>query len=385
MKLLQQTLQSGFSDPAYIKEQLSLLNEVDNHKELYISSGYLRSTGSKLLSEYIELNKFSSLTAIIGVNNQSTSLQGIEYLGDLGFQTYMVNTNRRDCIFHLKTMLSIGSDKAVLLTGSANLTGQGMTRNFEHQIAVEFDLSDADDFNEVNKLKAYLDELPTAYEQNIQLADLELLEDMLVMGQLENELIVKTSTSKEGDPSQVTTNKGPAINIPRPVKKVGQKLVEASSSGSSDLGKGVLIWKKNKLSKSDAQISGTDNTNVKGYMTMGNKSYRKDRNGNPVNNKTYMREDVFGDLDWVTNAEIEREEAFAYFEFWIDGQCVSEYCKLLITDKASREPSEHGLDDQKQPTTALHVCGLGKNFTRVLGKNLLLYKLDTNHYRIEVN
>ncbi|EMW0565241.1 TPA: phospholipase D family protein [Vibrio parahaemolyticus] len=385
MKLLSQSLQSGYSNPEYTKDQLHLLeSRLDTFNELLVSSAYLRSTGTKLLSDKLNLDKFSKLTAIIGANNQSTSAQGVKHLLDLNFNTYLVNTNRRDCIFHLKTMLSIGDKKAILLTGSPNLTGQGMAKNFEHQVAIEFDLESEEDLKEVCKIKDYLKELPTSYPENVIIANQPLIDDMLVSGQLENEEVHRTSNSETRGLDSINDKKGPAIKIPRPPKEKPKEAEADASTLTSTLGSGVLVWKKNKLSKSDAQISGTDNTNVKGYMTMGNKSYRKDRHGNPVDNKTYMKEDVFGDLDWVLNNEIERDEAFANFEFWLDGKFIS-VCRLLITDKPSREPAEHGLADQKQPTTALHVCGFGKEFTNVLGKNLQLYKLDTNNYRIEVS
>ncbi len=390
MKVIKQAFQGITSNPEYIVDVLRLLDQDDVKELLLISSAYIRSTGTKRLADVVELNSFKSKVAFVGVNNQSSSIQGVSSLMSNEFDTFVVDTNRRDAIFHPKVFLARGHEKAIFITGSANLTGQGLTKNFEHVLALEFDLKIDCDREEVNKLENTLMQLPDLYPEHVLLSSDALLDNLLIKGKLENEMVFKHQAETKGM-SEREGNDGVGIKIPPPpslsskvLNKEEESEIEKEKEGlHSELGSGVLVWKKNKLSKSDAQISGGGSTNVKGYMTMGNKSYRRTPDGRLVDNKTYMKEEIFGDLPWADNPTIDRLEVFAHFEFWLDGEFLEKKL-LMITDKESRDPKHHGGEDQKQPTTALHVCGFGEKFQGVLGKDLLLFKLDVNNYRIEV-
>lgn len=390
MKVIKQSLQGIKSNPEFIIDVLKLLNEDDLKELLLISSAYIRSTGVKRLEDAIDLKSFKSKVAFVGVNNQSSSIQGVSSLLSENFETYIVNTNRRDAIFHPKIYLAKGENRAVLITGSANLTGQGLTKNFEHVIALEFDLNVDEERKEIDKLEGTLLDLPNIYPENVVLSCSEILGDLLIKGKLENEMVFKHAAETKGM-SEKEESEGHIISMPpspslsnTDLNKEEEVEIERENDGlHSELGSGALVWKKNKLSKSDAQISGGRSTNVKGYMTMGNKSFRRTPDGRLVDNKTYMKDEVFGDLSWADNPAIERKEVFAYFELWLDGEFIDKKL-LMISDKESRDPKHHGGEDQKQPTTALHVCGFGDVFQGVLGKDLALFKLDTNNYRIEV-
>ena len=390
MKVIKQVFQGITSSPEYVVDVLRLLDQHDVKELLLISSAYIRSTGTKRLEDVVELNSFKSKVAFVGVNNQSSSIQGVSSLMSNGFDTFAVDTNRRDAIFHPKVFLARGNEKAIFITGSANLTGQGLTKNFEHVLALEFDLKIDCDREEVDKLESTLMQLPELYPEHVLLSSHALLDNLLMKGKLENEMVFKHSAETKGM-SEREENDLVGIKIPPPPslsnkvqKKEEENEIAKEKEGlHSELGSGVLVWKKNKLSKSDAQISGGGSTNVKGYMTMGNKSYRRTPDGRLVDNKTYMKEDIFGDLPWAENPTIDRDEVFANFEFWLDGEFI-ETKLLMITDKESRDPKHHGGEDQKQPTTALHVCGFNERFQEVLGKDLTLFKLDINTYRIEV-
>lgn len=388
MKFLKQILQ-GLNGEEHIVNAFEYLKSHELNEELIISSAYLRSTGVRRLNDTLQLDSYKIKKAYIGINNQSTSIQGIKSLEESGFDVLMVNTERRDAIFHLKAYLAIGQKKAVLVSGSANLTSQGLTKNLEHVVVLEFDMTDRNDKQEIEKLKESLSSLEETYPNNILLSNTQDLNNYLIDGWLENEMDFKHSAETRGLNSSGDNKSPNKMKLPKPPKFIKAELqvdeegeIKQEQTGiHSKLGTGELVWRKNKLSNADAQIT---KGNAKGYMTLGNKTFRRKADGTQIDNKTYMRYEVFAKLNWSQNEDIDvREDAYANFEFWFDGAFVEKQ-KLLISHNESREPAQHGGQDQHQPLTSLHVCGFSSKFKEVVGKNLAMYRIDDQNYRIEV-
>ena len=95
-------------------------------------------------------------TVFVGIRNDTTSYQGLARLHRIVSQLYTVDTGSRTLIFHPKLYLVRGKEHARLVIGSANLTLAGLNNNIEAGMLLDFDLTDAADKAEIDKIEKIL-------------------------------------------------------------------------------------------------------------------------------------------------------------------------------------------------------------------------------------
>ncbi|MBM3898410.1 MAG: hypothetical protein FJ358_07825 [Thaumarchaeota archaeon] len=86
------------------------------------------------------------IQAIIGVDSRGTSKTALEWmLNLLGSNRLHIYHNPADATFHPKVFTIKETSKAYVFMGSSNLTGGGLSRNFEMNVEMELDLQDQKD------------------------------------------------------------------------------------------------------------------------------------------------------------------------------------------------------------------------------------------------
>jgi hypothetical protein len=93
---------------------------------------------------------------------------------------YTVDTGRRTLIFHPKLYLVRGSTQARMIIGSANLTLASLNNNIEAGMLLNFDLTDALDKAEIDKVEMLFSTSLTDYPRNIvQVSGIDTLDELL--------------------------------------------------------------------------------------------------------------------------------------------------------------------------------------------------------------
>ena len=91
-----------------------------------------------------------------GIDNDTTSRQGLECLFDIGVQVNAVATGGAGPIFHPKVFLAKGRHEMRVLVGSANLTRRGLSQNVEAGIFLRLSLEKAGDQTIVKQVSTKL-------------------------------------------------------------------------------------------------------------------------------------------------------------------------------------------------------------------------------------
>jgi hypothetical protein len=136
-------------------ERLNELLGLDGLSVVKVASAYARWDGLGLISESLEafLSTGGKAEFVFGFDNGVTSpdsfLYGL-YLTDLfGPSVYLgaVKDGFDNATFHPKVFQFWYRDKAIILVGSANLTGAGLSRNIEVGTEITFQSSEANAWN----------------------------------------------------------------------------------------------------------------------------------------------------------------------------------------------------------------------------------------------
>ncbi len=154
---------------------------------------FAKSSGVKHLAE--DLHSFTKrsgndVRVTVGISGQITSLEGLQNLWRLlhGKGTlYVFEEGLSNSIFHPKIYFFRNDCKAHLISGSNNLTENGLYLNQEFATETSFDLSDPDDISFIDAVETALDywQSPSA---SCRIVNEELLGQMHRLGQLPTEL-----------------------------------------------------------------------------------------------------------------------------------------------------------------------------------------------------
>lgn len=129
--------------------------------------------------------------------------------------------------------------------------------------------------------------------------------------------------------------------------------------------RGPLRWRKPNLPASDAQRPPTSDSNPTGNLRLAQAGFQVD--GERIDQTTYFRNVVFGDLDWQRTGD--REDAWADFAVTILGREFGVH-RLRVSHNPGREAEQHNV------TTTLHWGGLGETLRtqiNVRNRTLSLY------------
>jgi HKD family nuclease len=362
-----------------IKQLLSEKNLV----EVTFNVAFIKTGGIDLILEEIKPLK-NKITIFAGIRNGITSIQAIFKLIDLGCLVYLVDTGTGRVVFHPKVYIFEYNDCYKIIMGSANLTSGGLNGNIEYSSIVECGKDDI----EAKKLIQEIKKFPEAYEKNIFKVNSKkeafaffrrgLLTDERIIQPLSN--ITKNRSGQLNDNISRIKLKNKRISKEKPNINYGRakKLLKVTENFTAQW---VLVWESNALTERDLNIPSGSGTNPTGSMLF------KKGNSEGIDQRTYFRDNVFCDLEWVSDvnpAKAHLERATAKFQFEIRGINYGIY-SLKITHNTNKFSRAYR---QSNSMTQVH-WGDAKEIIahrELLGEKIKLYRNNNKLpvFRIEI-
>ncbi|WDH98687.1 phospholipase D family protein [Paenibacillus urinalis] len=394
MQFLMQGMNAEFNHKKAVEDLLSL----ENANQIILSTAFLTSEGVYLLREPLQAAN-DKITAFIGVRNGITSKQGFESLFELGVETYAVDTGSSRFIFHPKAFLSMNSNKAVSIVGSANLTYGGLVNNLESSSVTELDLKNNFDDNQyVQSFINVFAELKANFPENvIKIGSKETIQLLFDEGKLidesEPKKISNVGRNKKGEEvTPVMLLKREKVSLPAKARKAANNMdrkhqleqteildpatVAILDNKSMELRE---VWMSKELRERDLNVPTGTTTNVTGSMLLKKGQY-------DIDQQTYFREDVFKHLNWSNRPgkDSHFEYATAKFHFIIEGINYGEY-KLELKHDTRTDTKTY---EQRQPMTHL-LWGNAKKLIanrNLLEKHLTLFQVlgSADEFLIEI-
>jgi HKD family nuclease len=393
-----QFIGQGFDEKQTIGHKLLESFSDDSYNNFTIISAFASQGAVLGIANILDQTKekWINTQVIVGVDQKGTSKEALEALLTLQIPAFLYFTSS-NIIFHPKIYVFEGAVKNRIIVGSSNLTINGLFRNLEASLMIDFDGSDADGKTILESIHAYIQKL---IESNLKPLTSEII-DLLVQGKIvpteieRQEIQGKQKAEKiETDPSVLEQTKNifpylKLLKISSEIKRIKLKK-EKTKTNEDELNpiihfsieKGILVWQKHNLPPSDAQQTKGD-TNVTGVLRLGQADFKVENKF--IDKNTYFKEDIFGHLDWI---EILRKnnnplwETYAHFNLLIDNQDFGIFI-LRISHDTNR------ISGQANVPTTLHwgsdIIKILKNQS-VIGKRLSLYAPfeESNIFTIEI-
>lgn len=124
----------------------------------------------------------------VGVDVQGTTWQGLKLLLESADEIYVFRDERRECTFHPKVYILERADReAIAFIGSSNLTAGGLYTNYEINVRVHFDLTDAQETVAYQQVLDIYHEFTDITSGFAHLLDQTLLDDLLDRRYIEDE------------------------------------------------------------------------------------------------------------------------------------------------------------------------------------------------------
>lgn len=340
-----------------------------------IGVAFLNSDGANSLASKLSLI-VPTVHFYIGINNGITTKQGIEILLREGICPYVVDTAAPDFIFHPKVFLSENQDSALLITGSANLTGGGLVSNIEASTIIHLDLHNDEDRRLVDSVFSCFYSLQISHPIHIVRIDCETdLAAMVQDGLLKDEEVSSNHSSVISKPS--TTNANPRPRMALATSKLpSHSRIASAHPGSKSASpatpvvtaKGTLLWKSGPLKRRDLNIPTGSNTHQTGSMLL--------KRGDPSQNidqRHFFRDTAFSSATWVPDIKyIYKERCQVKFRIIIRGVDWGIYTLTLSHDTRTNTKSYK----QNNSMTQIHWTPDVKKLIgqeALLDKRLLIY------------
>ena len=348
----------------------------ENHDKVIIYSAFIKERSIEDIEEEL-MNNRGKITALIGIRNGITTMQGIKCLHDAGVDIYLIDTGSNTQIFHPKTLVAIDevNKKAHVMIGSANFTPGGLLNNIENSAFFELDLTDKDDKAFLDTFLANFTDLTTKYSADnvIHVDNKSVIDDLLAEGRIVDETTTpKVTTVGKSGGKKPGVKKMP-IRVGRHHKKKSAPVTTSTRGvaviGGTFSGSITEVWRSKPLNERDLTIPSASGTNPTGSMLMKKGDYEVDQ-------QTYFRDTVFAGLSWAAKAgkPTHFEYANAKFHFVIDGIDNGEFELTLKYD--SRTDTASYL--QRQPNVHLS-WGDAKDIIKnrnLIGQIMRMYKVD---------
>jgi HKD family nuclease len=353
-------------------------------------SAFASEAGIYGLSGHINSAKknFKKLTIIVGIDQGGTSKEALEEILNLNIDSYIFY-QQENPIFHPKFYLFEGTNEFKIILGSSNLTGTGLFTNIESSLLIEFNQTDKDGLTLLSELTTYYKNILNFSDPNIFQIDNKLINDFVIKGIVPDEATRKRNYSK--GTYTTTGNKSSKLKIPKrnvpkiPLnifptknKKSKPKVTIPAIPVSNSTTVKNLVWKKIKLSNSDAQDV-PSGTAITGNLKLAQARFKLGTT--VIDQKTYFRNQVFNNLNWVKTKPHSNtyEEAFGVFDISISGKLIGKFTLKLSHDSVR-------IAGQGNTPTWLHwghsvIPILQKN--NLSGKTLNLYNTNQD-FLIEI-
>jgi HKD family nuclease len=384
------------------KDAVAKLFEIQNIERVIFSVAFVNYSGVELLEQ--QLAKYNKkATAFIGIRNDITSTQGAKHLLKLGVRLFVVDTGSRSVLFHPKLYLVRGTTQARIVIGSANLTIGGLNNNIEASVALDLDLTKADEKALIDSIENEFDILAKDDPDHIiSITSTEELDALQATGRLIDEMTASppkpsaVATSPAGDTlgriklkvpplrrSIVAAKKVAAKNATPLAAKKAAKTSSKAPTVLPSPAPGVeyeLVWESKALIRRDLNIPDGKNTNSTGSISLD-----KGLLSPEIDHRHYFREDIFPSLLWGPSNTTTVEEAYTKFQLVLKGISYGEFDLRIahtkgITSKAYK---------QNNAMTRLSWGPLRDYVGRedLLGRTLALYrdKADPKRFILEID
>lgn len=343
-------------------------------------SAFASEAGIYGLSGHINSAKknFKNLTIIVGIDQGGTSKEALEEILSLNIESYIFY-QKENPIFHPKFYLFEGINDVKIILGSSNLTGTGLFTNIESSLLIEFNQTDKDGLALLSEIKTYYKPLLNFSDPNIFKINNKVINDFYLDGIVPDEVTRKRNYSKRTSLTAGNKSNVPKRIVPKvpssifPSKNKKSKpitLIPAVPVSASPISKN-LVWKKLKLSNSDAQDVPAG-TAITGNLKLAQARFKLGTT--IIDQKTYFRNQVFNKLNWVKTKPHSStyEETFGVFDISISGKPIGKFT-LKLSHDSSR------VAGQGNTPTWLHwgrtvIPILQKN--NLSGKTLNLYEVN---------
>lgn len=279
----------------------------------------------------------ATIRLIVGVDQKGTSREALAELlklAHLGGQAYVFYQSGR-AIFHPKFYLFEGATQALLVVGSANLTGGGLFQNTEAGLSVAFDLGNRSDQHWLSTFKTQLDSLYLPIEgPNLVALSEEVIQDLVNRDVVPSEaarrqLYAQAQPQKVVGPASARFPKRPVAAVPASFKrgKSGRQPVSNTQTAAGQTPPDAtqeLLWEKRNLPASDVQAPQPGKTNPTGGLRLAQAQFKVQ--GVIIDQTTYFRNVVFAGAAWQPNpADPPKEFATVLFRIEIAGVAMGVY------------------------------------------------------------
>ena len=356
-----------------INELLSSENPFYN--KIWLISAFANARAIERLARNIlaSKNRGAKISIIVGLDVNSTSAEALRTINSLQVSSILVHNARRGHTFHPKIYLFESTNlRAELFVGSSNLTDGGLYTNYEASSRITF--SFPQDRAEYLEVLASLNRYLNPQGDTAQVLNSDLIDILVRRGEVptEREILEKQRQSlrrhdrvdSPPSPFGVEVIARPSRIRPAITPPIARRRSGGQSTSPQQAIVGTLVWQKSNLPASDVQ---SQEGNPTGGLRLTQARWRID--GQLIDQTTYFRTHVFGNLtwrEWRTLPFSERTEAD--FDIYILGESYGLH-QLMISHKPSGEAG------QGNYTTILHWGELGDIIRdlHLAGKTFSLY------------
>jgi HKD family nuclease len=183
----------GFTANTHI-DALQRLFDLPDVQTVLVSVAFVSEGGVERIEGHL-VRHAACATVFAGIRNGATSYQGLIRLHRAVNDLYSVDTGSRTLIFHPKLYLVRGREHARLIIGSANLTLAGLNNNIEAGMLLDFDLADAADKAEIDKIEMLFAASLTDYPNHVvKVGNIADLDELLAANRLIDESVESSSS-----------------------------------------------------------------------------------------------------------------------------------------------------------------------------------------------
>jgi len=356
----------------------------ESFDRFFVVSAWVKRSGLGRLQELMSgfSNRGGQSTAILGIDHNGATIQGLEMVVEL-FDEVLVFHEPGSRTFHPKVYIGVGPSTAHILIGSSNLTAGGLFHNYESNLFIVTDLTNAEDRDFLNGLLDWIALLRGDSEVCLQLTP-AVIEQLLTDGRYGiTDEDSRRHVGEEDTDSDVGDQPGPSQFGRSRVRKrrlaprlSAVRTVDQDDSSppsevflSSDIER---RWTK-RLTRSEAM-----NVNPGSNPTA---NIRLTQAGHPIDQTSYFRQDFFGSANWEQRRSQGRdvEQATVVFDVVIEGRTFGNL-PLEVVHAAHREAG------QNNAPTWIRWGSLTPTIRsrNLAGQWLILQRLVDGTFRMEV-
>jgi len=369
---------------------------IPNPNQALISVAFVREAGLDALAEAIKPIA-EHTTFFVGIRNDITSIQAIKRLLTMKVALYAVDTGSHNTIFHPKLYFAANNEEAGVIIGSANLTFGGLHNNIEASSFMRLCLSNPADKKFADDVTSAFAEMLKAHPRHVFLIEDEShAEELFESGRLADENVILAPSAPSGvkkgerddlPPMELNRRKRHHLktSVVKPVVVYAEPAIKEAEIEVEQLQTVItaakyLVWESKELTERDLNIPKASGTKPTGSMGWKKGAF------DDIDQRHYFREEVFADLDWVTDPNRPIwERAQARFELVIKNLNYGIF-DLKLSHNTDTESATY---KQNNFMTQLHWGDTKGHVAKhdLLGRILYLYRKDTNppEFTIEID